>query len=153
VSDGLARHAERHGMSAFVAELVAGANGPTLVPRAAAEGARETFAVDLNGGAAPGELSGWLERAAAGSDLVLLEGPPLAQSIDAALLACACDGLVIVADAEVTPRAALHVAAERAQIAGCRTFGVVMTGTKDRTPTWMRRLLGNDERAPRRGGA
>jgi hypothetical protein len=43
----------------------------------------------------------------------------------------------------VTERAALQVAAERARIAGCKTLGVVMHGTKDRMPGWLRRLIGD----------
>lgn len=135
-------------MAVFVAQLVPTESGPTLVARSAEV---PPLTVDLNGSAAPGELSAWLDGAAVDSDLVLLEAPPLADSIDAALLACACDGLVIVADAEVTPRSALQVAAERAQVAGCRTLGVVMNGAKERMPSWMRRLFGNQH--GRRGDA
>lgn len=149
VTDGLARHAERHAMRVLVAELTHTAAGATLIPRRAADVDHEVLVIDLNAAAAPGELNAWIERVGVASDLVLLEAPPLADSIDAALLACACDGLVIVADAEVTPRSALQTAAERAQIAGCRTLGVVMSGTKERIPSWMRRIMGSDDR----GGA
>ena len=44
-------------------------------------------------------------------DLVLVEAPPLCDSLDAALLARSCDGLVIVAGAGVTERTALAAAA------------------------------------------
>jgi Mrp family chromosome partitioning ATPase len=156
VAEGLARHAQRRGITVFVAELIHTDSGPAmLVARMAAE-PYETIpalAIDLNGSAVPSELNAWLDRTAASSDLVLLEAAPLADSIDAALLACACDGLVIVADAEVTPRSALQVAAERAQITGCRTLGVVLNGTKEHLPGWMRRLFGNADRGPSRGGA
>jgi hypothetical protein len=154
VSEGLAQHAQRHGMSAFIAELIASENGPLLVPRTQAPGhdSPGALGIDLNSGVAPGELNAWVERCAGNSDLVILEAPPLADSIDAALLACACDGLVIVADAEVTSRTALQLAAERSQIAGCRTLGVVMNGTKEHMPNWMRRLFGASEHG-RTGGA
>jgi hypothetical protein len=144
VTEALAHHARRRGMVVFVAELTRTDGGQMLVARMpiASHDAPHTLAIDLNGAAAPGELNAWVDRTVATSDLVLLEGPPLADSIDAALLACACDGLVIVADAEVTPRSALQVAAERSQIAGCRILGVVMNGTKERMPNWMRRLTG-----------
>ncbi len=141
VSDGLARHAERFGMHVLIAQLVMHEGGHRLVavgPIARDE--ERTQTIDLHGPAAPAELNGWVDRVASTYDLVVLEGPPLADCIDAALLACACDGLVIVADTEVTPRAALQAAAERAQTAGCRTLGVVMSGTKERLPGWMRRL-------------
>ncbi len=150
ITDGLARHAARHAMQVLVAQLTHTADGPMLVPLVPTDGAADTLAVDLDATATQGDLNAWIDRIAGASDLVLVEAPPLAESIDAALLACACDGLVIVADTEVTPRAALQVAAERAQIAGCRTLGVVMTGTKERLPSWMRRILGADDH---RGGA
>jgi len=145
VTEALALHAQRHGMSAFVAELARTSGGPTLVSRMPSASAPLT--IDLDGGAAPGELNAWVKDAAGDNDLIVLEAPPLADSIDAALLACACDGLVIVADTEVTPRGALQIAAERAQVAGCRTLGVVMTGTKERLPSWMRRLFGTGKDA------
>jgi hypothetical protein len=140
VTEGLARHAQRHGMSVFIAELTRIGSGPTLVSRMPSP--PQPLTIDLDGGAAPGELNAWVSDAAGDGDLVILEAPPLADSIDAALLACACDGLVIVADTEVTPRGALQVAAERARVAGCRTLGVVMNGTKEQLPSWMRRLFG-----------
>jgi hypothetical protein len=142
VTEGLARHAQRHGMRVFVAELTRTGGGAMLVSRMPSP--PQPLTIGLDGGAAPGELNAWVNDAAGDSDLVVLEAPPLADSIDAALLACACDGLVIVADTEVTPRGALHIAAERAQIAGCRTLGVVMNGTRERLPIWMRRLFGTD---------
>ncbi|MBI3769560.1 MAG: hypothetical protein HY271_13875 [Deltaproteobacteria bacterium] len=144
VTEALARHAQRRGMVVFVAELTQIDGVQMLVARTpvASRDAPHALAIDLNGGAASDELNAWVDRTTVTSDLVLLEGPPLADSIDAALLACACDGLVIVANAEVTPRSALQVAAERSQIAGCRTLGVVMNGTKQRVPNWMRRLTG-----------
>ncbi len=145
VSDGLARHAERHGMHVLVAEFVQREGATLLVAAGPVERDDERVrTIDLNRADAAAELKGWVQRVAGRRDLVILEGPPLAESIDSALLACACDGLVIIADAEVTPRAALHAAAERAQIAGCQTLGVVMSGTKERLPIWMRRFMGTE---------
>jgi hypothetical protein len=143
VSEGLARHAERYGMHVLVAELLMREGGHQLVAVGAVQHDDERVrAIDLHAAGASAELTAWVDRVAGTRDLVLLEGPPLAESIDAALLACACDGLVIVADAEVTSRTALQAAAERAQISGCRTLGVVMSGTKEHLPSWMRRLMG-----------
>ena len=85
----------------------------------------------------------WIARIAPQDELIVITGPPLAASVDAALLACACEGLVIVAESEVTERAALQIAADRARIAGCRTLGVVMHRTKDRLPGWVRRMVGD----------
>ncbi len=146
VANALAVHAERSGMRTFVATLSRTARGTAVMP---AKGANHTaLAVDLDAGASQQALSSWVEGIAPDSDLVVFTGPPLATSIDAALLACACDGLVIVAESEVTERAALQVAAERARIAGCKTLGVVMHGTKDRLPGWLRRLVGDRSEYP-----
>jgi hypothetical protein len=148
VTAGLAAHAERQGMAVFTAELTKSDGRSFLVPRpspgaAARFGAADALEIDLDGGAAPSDLNAWVERVAPDAQLVIVAGPPLANSIDTALLACASDGLVIVAESEVTDRNALQLAAERARIAGCRTLGVVMHGTQERMPAWMRRLMGN----------
>jgi hypothetical protein len=136
----LAAHAEARGMRAMVATLLRTPTGSVLTPSAGDDAT--SLRVDLDAGASLDELHAWAQRVAPASDLVVLTGPPLASSIDAALLACACDGLVIVAESEVTDRTALQTAAERARIAGCRTLGVVMHGTKDRLPGWIRRIVG-----------
>jgi len=141
LANALAAHAERSGMRTFVATLGRTAQGTAVVPAAGPIG--PALAVDLDAGSSPQALSSWVEDLAPESDLVIFTGPPLANSIDAALLACACAGLVIVAESEVTERAALQVAAERARIAGCKTLGVVMHGAKDRVPGWLRRLMGD----------
>lgn len=141
LADALATHAERSGMRTFVGTLGRTSQGPALLPpNGSTAGA---LSVDLDAGSSPQAVTGWVESIAPGSDLAILTGPPLATSIDAALLACACDGLVIVAESEVTDRAALQVAAERARIAGCKTLGVVMYGAKNRVPGWLRRLIGD----------
>jgi hypothetical protein len=136
----LVAHAEAGGMRAMVGTLLRTATGSVLMPGSGDDAA--SMRVDLDAGVVPDELNAWAQRIAPASDLVVLTGPPLASSIDAALLACACDGLVIVAESEVTDRTALQTAAERARIAGCRTLGVVMHGTKDRLPGWIRRIVG-----------
>jgi hypothetical protein len=148
LASALTIHAERSGMQTVLAKLQRTAAGTTVVP---ATGSADGLVVDLDAGTSPEALNGWAQRLAPGSDLIVITGPPLASSIDAALLACASDGLVIVAESEVTERAALQVAAERARIAGCKTLGVVMHGTKNRVPGWLRRLVGDrsESQAPR----
>ncbi|MCC6849206.1 MAG: hypothetical protein IT294_11955 [Deltaproteobacteria bacterium] len=142
LADALVAHASHSGMPAFLATLTRTAGGSAIVPaRGAAMDA--VLPIDLDAGSSAEAVSRWAARVGPESDLVVITGPPLATSIDAALLACACDGLVIVAESEVTERAALQLAAERARIAGCKTLGVVMHGSKDRLPGWVRRLLGD----------
>lgn len=142
LADDLVTHANGSGMPAFLATLTRTANGPALVP---AHGSTmdAVLPIDLNGTPSADALAGWSEKVGPDADLVVITGPPLATSIDAALLACATDGLVIVAESEVTERAALQVAAERARIAGCKTLGVVMHGSKNRLPGWLSRLMGD----------
>jgi Mrp family chromosome partitioning ATPase len=128
-----------------VAELTGRGGRSLLAPFATASNPDTTIpglSIDLDTGLTTDQLHAWVGRAAPGVDLVVLIGPPLAASIDAALLASACDGLVIVAESEKTERAALQTAAERARATGCRTLGVVMHGTKEQLPGWMRRLMG-----------
>ncbi len=143
VASGLVTHAERSGMRALRASLVGTVEGSSVVAYSdtgvlAGEGA---LSVHLEKPSSA-ELHRWIAETAPAAELVVIAGPPLAVSIDAALLACACDGLVIVAESEVTDRAALRTAAERARIAGCRTLGIVMHGPKDRVPNWIHRFMG-----------
>jgi hypothetical protein len=86
------------------------------------------------------EVQGWLGQHR-DADLVLIEGPPLLQSIDAALVARACDGLILIAERGVTERRALQEAARRARISGCALLGVVLTGASS-IPGWVQRLTG-----------
>jgi Mrp family chromosome partitioning ATPase len=147
VATALASHAARSGSRVFVAELAGRGGRSLLAPFATASNPDANvpgLAVDLDAGLSADQLHAWIGRAAPSVDLVVLIGPPLASSIDAALLAGACDGLVIVAESEKTERVALQTAAERARATGCRTLGVVMHGTKDQLPRWMRRLMGTE---------
>jgi hypothetical protein len=149
LANSLTIHAEHSGMRTVLAKLHRTAAGTTVVPTTGS--ANDALALDLDGGTSPDALIAWAQRIAPANDLIVITGPPLASSIDAAILACASDGLVIVAESEVTERAALQVAAERARIAGCKTLGVVMHGTKNRVPRWLRRLVGDrsESHAPR----
>jgi Mrp family chromosome partitioning ATPase len=83
----------------------------------------------------------WLD-AKSEADLILIEAPPLAQSVDAAMLACGCDGLIIVAAAGATSREALQLAAERARAVDCRPLGLVVRTDTHAIPSWLRRILG-----------
>jgi Mrp family chromosome partitioning ATPase len=97
--------------------------------------------LDLSTAAAQAEVAEWLAAASRVADIVLIEGCPLADSVDAALLARSCAGLVLVAHAGVTERTTLATAAERARTAGCKTVGIVLYGSKNPLPAWARHLL------------
>jgi hypothetical protein len=127
VAIGLMEHVERLGIKVRVVKLAETAGRPTLTAvsseasspaRLPLHGHRETW---------PMEFAQWLHLAAY-ADLVIVEGHPLCRSIDAALLARSCDGLVIVVRPAVTLRQDLRQAVERARAAGCRVLGLVMHG-------------------------
>ena len=144
VTVGLAAHIESLGLRVLLAELADIDGRPILRSRAPETvlhpGSGDPIPPDLGGKAAPTELTDWLEGAGNIADFVLIEGRPLAESIDSALLARACDGLVIVAQSEATLREALRMAAERAQKVGCRTLGLVVRSRQHPRPQWLRRL-------------
>jgi len=124
ITTGLATHARQRGINVVLGDLVPAPGPLRLVERSGNEALRID---DL-----PPDV-----------DLMVIQAPPLTESVEGALFANACDGLVIVAERAVTERASLKAAAERARKAGCNTLGVVVTGDKDKLPTWLRRLLGS----------
>jgi hypothetical protein len=152
VTTGLAAHIERLGLEVLLAEIKDWNGRPILRRRADdaidISNSGDPAHLDLGAPAAQVQLTDWLDGAARMADVILIEARPLTESIDAALLARACAGLVIVAQNEVTHRDALHATAERARGAGCRTLGVVTCGTRNRVPEWLRRLLSRPRRQP-----
>jgi hypothetical protein len=127
------------------------APGPTagLLPaqRLAVEGQPTTGGLQAQPAArAGGGLDRWFERF--GADFVVVEAPPLDTVADAALLARACDGLVLVVESAATSRAALRRAVRLAEVSGCRLIGLVVRESGRPLPGWFRRLL----RGTSRGG-
>ena len=112
-----------------------------LMPQPVKIGPLDFNAADPRRDTASVTLDVWLAQASTRHDLLLIEGPPLSTSVDAALLARRCDGLILVAESERTPRDVLRSASERAQAAGCNVVGVVLTGSKDWLPRWISRLV------------
>lgn len=98
----------------------------------------EDMALQIIG--APDEtiLRDWYQRAAETADLLVIEAPPMLTSSDAALLARACDGLVLVVEMLGTKQDAFETAVERARAAGAAPIGVVM----DRHREWLPRVFG-----------
>lgn len=137
VAKGLAAHAERRGVPCRIGQIREGDGGVLLT-----SGTGDRALLALNGGAAPVDIDAWLARMVPRAGLAILEAPPLSESITGALLARACDGLVIVAEIDRTTRADLREAAERARQAGCTATGVVTVAAAERPPGWLHRLLG-----------
>src|SRR5262245_21398967 len=149
VVQGLAAQVRRLNQVVLIAQLTVVNGSPLLQTRADATDdpvrGVDSPSLDLRSHACTEDIRTWLKTNAA-ADFVLIEGAPLAESLDAAMLACGCDGLVIVAAAGVTPRKALQRAAERARAVECRPLGLVVRASTDRVPAWLGRLLGQNER-------
>ena len=153
ISNGLADEVCRHSLRVVVAELFRSVSQPTLKIRLQSrddEGSStpatdlpppaSSLTLDLRGGPVPRELAEWMEAARAHYDMVILEAPPLGLSVDAAMLARACDGLILTVEARGTSKDILMDAVGRADTVGCPLLGIVMQGRPERTPLWLRRL-------------
>jgi hypothetical protein len=144
IIDGLAAYVRRLGQRVCLAEVVTSASLPLLRVRPdAGDSDRITgniLPLDLRSHASADDVRGWLADVAQ-ADLTLIDGGALAGSLEPALLACGCDGLLIVVRALETNREALRAAAERAVAVGCRTLGIVMQFDPRQLPPWQRRHL------------
>jgi len=153
ISNGLADEVCRHSLRVVVAELFRSVSQPTLKIRLqsrdeSAPGSASpdiappapSLKLDLRGGPVPQELTQWMTAARAHYDMVILEAPPLGLSVDAAMLARACDGLILAVEARGTSKDTLMDAVGRADTVGCPLLGIVMQGRPERTPLWLRRL-------------
>jgi len=141
IIDGLAAHVRRLGHRVCVAEVVESDGLPLLrvrfEPGDPGRTPVNTRPLDLRSQASADDVRAWL-ASVADVDLTLIDGGALAASIDPALLACGCDGLLIVMRCEATPRDALRLAAERAKAVGCRTLGIVIEVAQQHVPPWQR---------------
>ena len=153
---GLARQAGANGLGFMHVQATSGPQGRSLnILENTSDSDDDRYAIGtlehwnqtISGGATRGcELDQWLEEASLHHDLILVEGPSLDQSLEAAFLGSQCDGVLLAAEVDRTHRAALSLAAERAAASGCRVLGVVLTETKRWLPRWLDRLL--DEMMP-----
>ena len=148
LTSSLTDYAEGKGERVLVAELRESGGDRMLVcrhpPEAATpseDGDHSTLQIDLHGGANRETLARWREQVGPGADIMFLIGPPLVDSVDSALLASLCDGLIVVAVQEETHRASLTVASERARLTKTPTLAVVVNKGRDKTPSWLRRVL------------
>jgi hypothetical protein len=148
VAASLSTCAEAKGERVLVAELRDVGGKRMLVCRQPPEGAslsddanRAPLPLELHGGASHETLLAWRDQVGPGADLIFIIGPPLADSVDSALLASLCDGLVIVAVHEETHRAALALASERARLTRRPALAVVVNNSRDKGPSWFRRIV------------
>ncbi|MEM1206759.1 MAG: hypothetical protein AAGN66_26225 [Acidobacteriota bacterium] len=101
----------------------------------------EDLALHIVGAPEVEELRAWYQRAAEGSDLLLVEAPPMLLSVDAALLGRCSDGLVLVAESMTTRQEDLETAVERARAAGSPPIGLVLDQHREWLPRVIRKLL------------
>jgi Mrp family chromosome partitioning ATPase len=142
VIDGLAMHVRRLGHRVCLAEVVESDGLPLLrirpEPGDPGRAGASTRPLDLRSHASADHVRTWL-ASVVDVDLTLIDGGALAKSLDPALLACGCDGLLIVVRSEATAREQLRIAAERARAVGCRPLGIVIEVQQDRIPPWLRK--------------
>lgn len=125
----LALHARHIGLAVLAAEVTC-RTGRTAIRWFDAPGVDsanpDPLALDLFNPRWPEDFAGWRARTARFADMVLVAGPSLDRSIDAALVASEFDGIVLLADRRSTPRQAIEDAARRCRGLGTRIFGVAM---------------------------
>ncbi len=96
-----------------------------------------SLSVELTDLSAQEALKTWFVTAGTGADLLIVTAPPILTSVDALLVARACDGLVLVAEPLATQREEFEIAIERARASGCQLLGLVMNENRE----WLPRLL------------
>ena len=138
VIDGLANQAHTMGVRLAVAELVfADAERVLRTRDDSSTSLPTTSSLELTGSGSDQILQDWFDRATAGVDLLVIEGPPLSRSVDAALLARGGDGLVVIAEPQATSVEEFDTAIERAKASGCFVLGMVL----NRHTHWLPRFL------------
>jgi hypothetical protein len=145
VVDGLRAHLKRLGLDVRETN-VAVLDGRTFLTRrtdspeqSAVGTAPSTINLSTNAGA--DEIRAWLDLDDPSFDILLIDGGILERSVQPAILARACDGLVVVARKEITPRNLLKSAVERADSMGCRTLGLVLLGDPGPLPRWFAKRI------------
>ena len=110
----------------------------------------EDLALQIIGAPPTNVLEDWYDKAAGNADLLLIEAPPLIESVDAALLARASDGLVLVVEPTKTRQADFETAVERARAANCPPIGLVMSHHREWLPRPILKILPTYPRTVRR---
>ena len=98
-------------------------------------------AVATAGGTAPQVLQGILQGVAGGYDWILLDGPPVLESPDAAPLGQAADGVVMVVQAGRTKRPVLARAVDLVDRSGGRVVGIVLNRRRLEIPGFIYRRI------------
>jgi Mrp family chromosome partitioning ATPase len=140
-------HSRRPAYAADGRWLVEGAG---RLDRAVNDGTAGTKSLDLMpvleavataGGAAPQVLMSILQTVAGGYDWILLDGPPVLESPDAAPLGQAVDGVVVVAQAGRTKRPVLMRTVDLVTRSGGRVIGIVLNRRRLEIPEFVYRRI------------
>ena len=116
VVDGLVRQAQSMGVRIALAEMLFEGDERVIRSRDDLDGEMPTAtALELTGSSGDQILRDWFDRATAGNDLLIVQGPALTHSVDAALLARSGDGLAIVLEPQLTTHEEFETAIERAR--------------------------------------
>jgi Mrp family chromosome partitioning ATPase len=99
------------------------------------ESAREAAVI------APGAAREWLDAVADRYDWVVLDGPPLLESPDAAALATLADGVLLVIGAGRTKRPVIQRAVELLRKAGAKPLGSVLNRRRLEIPEFIYRRI------------
>lgn len=147
---GLTAEARESGIRILVAHLsisgrsralIARQQGPSDGEPAQRNGQKsEPLAFDLEAQPDHEAAAEWVRQLGVGHDIVVIEGPPLLASVESALLAEQCEGLVLVVELFSTSREDLAAALERAERAGANVLGLVTSGASEPPPPWLRRF-------------
>ncbi len=116
-------------------------------PTTESEAYDTSLPVELTAPSALEALSTWFVTASTGFDLLIVAAPPILSSVDALLVARACDGLVLVAEPLGTQREEFEIAVERARASGCQVLGLVMNDNRDWLPQFLGRLFSSYPRS------
>ena len=87
------------------------------------------------------EFAAWVDVQRASFDYILFDVPPASRA-DSVLLGKLCDGMVLVAEAAHTRRAALMRAHTQLERSGVNVVGLILNRTRDPVPDVVRRYLG-----------
>jgi hypothetical protein len=149
LADGLAAEIGRHRLKVAIATLARGQSFPTLRLRLFSntdEGEKPRdlpppINLDLRGSPVPAELVDWLAKVRESQDIIIIEAPPLGLSVDAAVVARACEGLMLVVQPRETAKEALLQSVDRADAVGCNLLGLITHGTPEQVPQWLSNLI------------
>lgn len=83
----------------------------------------------------------WIDALASQYDWIIMDGPPLLEAPDAAALATAADGVVIVIEAGRTKRPLIHRATDLLRKARANTLGSVLNRRRLEIPEFLYRRL------------